>query len=82
MAYGSKSLLKYQLFHIRAYAQPFLTNWSEIFNGSSRDYYLSIEVKKSWFLVLFAIIDFLALNKGVTPQVPLWFWGLKTRPKS
>ena len=33
-----------------AIAQPFfdqLGNWAEIFNGSSGDYYLSIDVKKS-----------------------------------
>ena len=25
---------------------------------------------------------FWALKRGVAPQVPLWVWGLKTRPKS
>ena len=49
----------------------FFTNWGEIFNGSSGDYFLSIDVKKSWFWDLFAIINFWALNKGVAPQVPL-----------
>ena len=84
-----KKSLKYQLFHIRAYvfwpllnAQPFFDQLAEIFNGSSEDYYLSIDVKKSWFWALFALIDFWALNKGVAPQVPLWVWGLKARPKS
>ena len=79
-----QKFLKYQLFHIRAYVfwpllSHFLTNWAEMFNGSSGEYYLSIDVKKSWFWALFAIIDFWALYKGVAPQVPLWVWGLKTR---
>ena len=41
-----------------AITQPFLANRAEIFYGNSRDYYLSIGYKKSWFWALFAIFDF------------------------
>ena len=76
LSYGSK----YHLFHIWAYVvwpllSHFLTNWAEIFNGSSRDYYLSIDVKKSWFWALFAIIYFWASKLDQKVDSIYWtFW--------
>ena len=57
--YGPKSLLKYQLFQIRAYV---------LTNPGFGPY------------LLFSI--FWALKNGMAPQLPLWVWGLQTRPKS
>ena len=50
LSYGSKSLkIPYKGICFLAIAQPFLTNWAEIFNVSSGDYYLSIDVKNPGF---------------------------------
>ena len=45
----------------------FLTVRAETFHENSRDYYLSIGVKKSRFWVLFAIFDSLGPKKGQGP---------------
>ena len=62
--YGPKSLLKYQLFHVRAhvfwpYLSHFLTSRVEIYYGNSRDHNLFNSVNKSRLSALCAIFDIL-----------------------